>query len=87
MGRHARLVRRRLPGQRQVRCHHVCLIRHRDPARDRHLQPAAPAEAPAGHPGDGVTDESFGAADVENHSGLRRDEPRVDRQRLAATAW
>lgn len=36
LGRHARLVRRRLPGQRQERRDHERPQRHRDPARDWH---------------------------------------------------
>lgn len=53
----------------------------------RYQQPAAPAEAAAGDPGDGVADVSVGAA----RHGLRRarlrgHEPRVDRERLAALA-
>lgn len=86
VGGHARVVRCCLPSERQVRRHHVCLIRHRDPTRDRNLEPASPAEVAARDSGNGFVDESFGAADVSNDVGLRRDESRVDRERLAASA-
>lgn len=44
-----------LPGQCQEWCHHGQLVGHRDPARDRYQQPAAPAQAAPCHPGDGLT--------------------------------
>lgn len=53
----------------------------------RYQQPAAPAEAAAGHPGDGVADVTVGAArDRLRRARLRGHEPRVDRERLAALA-
>lgn len=55
VGRHACVVCGRLPGQCQEWCHHGQLVRHGDPARDRHQQPTAPAQAAPCHPGDGLT--------------------------------
>lgn len=53
----------------------------------RYQQPAAPAEAAAGDPRDGVADVAVGAArHGVRRAGLRRHEPRVDRQRVAALA-
>ena len=71
-------------GQCQVWRHHVRALRHRDPARDRDQQPAAQAQAAAGHPGDGVPHLALGPRHLQDHPRLRWHEPRVDRQWLAA---
>lgn len=87
VGGHAGLVRGRLPRQRQVRRHHVRALRPGDTAGDRHQQPAAPAEAAPGHPGDGVADVTVGAPGHGlRRTRLRGHEPRVDRERVVALA-
>ena len=85
LGRNARVVRRRLPRKRQVWRDHVRLVRHRDPARDRDLESAASTQTSAGDSRNGFADESVCPTDLADDPGLRRDEPRVDRQRLAST--
>lgn len=53
------MVRGSMPCQRKERRHHGKSVRHRDSEGDRHQQPSAQAQAPLGHPGNGVPDESL----------------------------
>jgi len=62
VGEHAGVVRGRMSRQRQERRNNVGAVGPGDTAGDRHQQPAAPAEAAAGHTGDGQPHESVGAA-------------------------
>lgn len=57
LGGDACLVCGSLSGQCQEWRHHVRPVGHRDPTGDRHQQCPAQAQAPPGHPGDGVPDE------------------------------
>ena len=86
LGGHARVVRGRMQGQRQVGLHYVGAERCRDTARDRHQQSAASPQTASGHPGDGQLDVGVGgrAQDLVGHvSRVRRNEPRVDGQHVA----
>lgn len=58
VGRDAGVVRGSVPRQREERRHHGQPVGHGDPEGDRHQQPAAPPQAAAGHPGDGVPHQS-----------------------------
>lgn len=53
------MVRGSMPCQRKERRHHGKSVRHRDSEGDWHQQPSAQAQAPLGHPGNGVPDESL----------------------------
>lgn len=66
LGGDACLVCGGLPGQCQEWRHHVRLVGHGDPAGDRHQQCPAQAQAPPGHPGDGVTDEPLSSTYLQD---------------------
>lgn len=55
------MVRGRMPRQRKERRNHGQSVRHRDSEGDWHQQPSAQAQAPLGHPGNGVPHEPLGA--------------------------
>lgn len=66
VGRHAGVVRRCVPGERQVWRHHVGIVGHRDSKGDRDQQPPASTEASPRHSRDDESDKSVGACHFEN---------------------
>lgn len=102
MGRHASLVRSSMQSEREIGLNHVSSIRRRDPARDRYLEPTAPAKTASSHPRDDLADVgkqrrrrdrrtavrglNGGAVVIVHVPGAGRDEPRMGWQCVAAAS-